>query len=493
MTCTCTHTAVDVYSRQDRFDPTRTTSLRAAWVSEMNKRFRRLRGLINQAIVEQDCFGMMSVYIPLAHRAFAFPRTSDKIAGFMKWIDQQVQNGILQVGDISQIGKSIDGAWTNKYVYDSYKRGVIRARYELDKNGFKVPSMEATGGIGASMSTPFHMDRVGALYTRVFTGLKGITDTMDQQISQVLGEGLINGDHPRLLARKLNSVISGQGRQSLGITDSLGRSISPERRARMLARTEVIRAHHQAVVQEYENWKVEGVNVMAEWVSAGYNVCPECQDLEVGGPYTLEEVRDMLPAHPDCRCTTIPVKVEDVSKKEGEYLKFSEKNVDKATSFYRDDRQEVKQFLEGSEFHSNAVRAYTSHAYEGIQKSVDAGMLNNYARGLEELITSNPIKRNLELVRVEMKKEKIQQYLNAKVGSVFSETRFTSASLVNTEKLGTLWTSEPGKNVNLIIQAKKGQAIANISNLRELEYVVQRNSSFKILKKEGQNIWVRLQ
>jgi len=312
MTCTCTHTAVDVYSRQDRFDPTRTTSLRAAWVSEMNKRFRRLRGLINQAIVEQDCFGMMSVYISLAHRAFAFPRTSDKIAGFMKWIDQQVQNGILQVGDISQIGKSIDGAWTNKYVYDSYKRGVIRARYELDKNGFKVPSMEATGGIGASMSTPFHMDRVGALYTRVFTGLKGITDTMDQQISQVLGEGLINGDHPRLLARKLNSVISGQGRQSLGITDSLGRSISPERRARMLARTEVIRAHHQAVVQEYENWKVEGVNVMAEWVSAGYNVCPECQDLEVGGPYTLEEVRDMLPAHPDCRCTTIPVKVEDV-------------------------------------------------------------------------------------------------------------------------------------------------------------------------------------
>jgi SPP1 gp7 family putative phage head morphogenesis protein len=314
MTCNCTHTVVNVYTRQNRFDPTRTTSLRAAWVRDVNIRFRRLRGLINQAIVEQDCFGLMSVYQAPARRAFAFPRTSDKVAGFMTWLDRQVKEGILDVRDISQVGKSIDGAWTNKYVYDSYKRGVIRARYELEKNGFPVPSLKASGGIEASMSTPFHMDRVGALYTRTFTGLKGITDAMDQQISQVLGQGLIDGDHPRLLARKLNAVISGKGRQTLGVTDSLGRSISPERRARMLARTEVIRAHHQAVVQEYENWKVEGVNVMAEWVSAGYNVCPECQDLEVGGPYTIEEVRNMIPAHPNCRCTTIPVKMEEKSK-----------------------------------------------------------------------------------------------------------------------------------------------------------------------------------
>jgi len=314
MTCTHTHTAVDVYTRQNRFDPTRTISLRAAWVREMNKRFRRLRGLINAAIIDQDCFGMMTTYMPPARKAFAFPRTSDKVAGFMNWLDTQVKEGMLEVKDIRQVGQGIDAAWTNKYVSDSYKRGVIRARDELKKGGFGVPSIEATGGIDASMSTPFHMDRVGALYTRVFSELKGITDAMDSQISQVLGQGLIDGDHPRLLARKLNSVISGKGRQTLGITDSLGRAISPERRARMLARTEVIRAHHQAIVQEYENWKVEGVEVMAEWVTAGYRVCPECQDLETGGPYTIEEVRNMLPAHPNCRCTTIPVKAKDSLK-----------------------------------------------------------------------------------------------------------------------------------------------------------------------------------
>jgi len=311
MTDTCIHTKADIYIRQDRFDPTRTTSLRAAWVREMNKRFRRLRGLINRAIIDQDCFGQLSAYAPPAHQAFAFPRTSDKVAGFMKWIDQQVQEGILEVADISQVGQSIDGAWTNKYVYDSYKRGVIRARYELKKGGFGVPGIEETGGIDASMSTPFHMDRVGALYTRTFTELRGITDAMDNQISQILGQGLIDGDNPRLLARKLNAAISGKGMGELGLTDDIGRFIPAERRARMLARTEVIRAHHQAIVQEYENWKVEGVEVMAEWVTAGYRVCPQCEDLEMGGPYTIEEVRNMIPAHPNCRCTTIPVKKKE--------------------------------------------------------------------------------------------------------------------------------------------------------------------------------------
>ncbi|MHA1290043.1 MAG: hypothetical protein ACTSPB_21890, partial [Candidatus Thorarchaeota archaeon] len=39
-----------------RYDPTRTTHLRNAFVRDLNKRFRALRGIIRRAIVEQDCF-----------------------------------------------------------------------------------------------------------------------------------------------------------------------------------------------------------------------------------------------------------------------------------------------------------------------------------------------------------------------------------------------------------------------------------------------------
>jgi SPP1 gp7 family putative phage head morphogenesis protein len=157
------------------------------------------------------------------------------------------------------------------------------------------------------MSGPFHADRVGLLYTRTFNGLKGITDAMDNQISQVLAQGLADGDNPRLLAKKLTSTISGPF-GDLGITDTLGRFIPAERRAQTLARTEVIRAHHQATIQEYKNWAAERVKVKAEWVTAGYNVCPECAALE-GQVFKLTEIENMIPVHPNCRCVAIPLDV----------------------------------------------------------------------------------------------------------------------------------------------------------------------------------------
>jgi len=213
----------------------------------------------------------------------------------------------------------VESAWTNKYILDSYKRGVIRSRYELQKAGFGIPSIDKTGGIAISMATPFHIDRLGLLYSRAFSELKGITAQMDQQISRVLAEGIANGDNPRLLAKKLVSTINGIGRDKLGLDISYTR-ISPktgeeivvkyfmpaERRAEIMARTEVIRAHHQAMIQEYRNWALEGVYVKGEWKTAGDDrVCKKCAELE-GHVYTLDEIEPMIPYHPQCRCIALP-------------------------------------------------------------------------------------------------------------------------------------------------------------------------------------------
>jgi len=100
--------------------------------------------------------------------------------------------------------------------------------------------------------------------------------------------------------------ISGKGVGELGLTDSLGRYISPMRRASMLARTEVIRAHHLATIQEYRNWGLEGIRVQAEWSTAGDDrVCSRCMALE-GRIFTLDEIEPMIPLHPGCRCISLP-------------------------------------------------------------------------------------------------------------------------------------------------------------------------------------------
>ncbi len=292
-------------------DPTRTTALRNAFAREMRKRFRKIRALIVKAIVEEDVFGLGSPVTITAlqrtpgRRRFAFLRSAAKLSGFMRWLRTMVDNEVIAVTDIDQVGESIEAAWNNKYIFDSYRRGVIRARYQLKQAGFDVPTLGATGGIDIALSSPFHLDRVGLLYTRTFNELRGITAAMDQQISRVLAQGMADGLGPRIIARHLNAVIKGGG-ADLGLTDTLGRYMPAERRAQVLARTEIIRAHAEAQLQEYRNWRVAEVHVKAEWVTAGDDrVCPECADLE-GSIFTIEKASGMLPLHPQCRCAWIP-------------------------------------------------------------------------------------------------------------------------------------------------------------------------------------------
>ena len=313
---TALHNEITVNSRN--YDPTRTTVLRNIFAGKMTQRFRELITVIRKAIVVEDCFGLQDnklftfQMITPGYRAFAFPLSAQKIDAFMEWLQQQIDKGILETTQIPQIGEAIKQPWTNTYIEDSYKRGVLRARYEMKKAGFDVPSIDATGGIEMSMSTPFHIDRLGVLYGRAFSGLKGITTAMDTQISRILAQGIADGDGPILLSRKLVATINGSGMGDLAISDSIGRFIPAFRRAKMLARTEIIRAHHQAMIQEYENWRVEGVIVQAEWMTAGDNrVCSICESLQGNGPlqggaYPLEMIRNMIPRHPQCRCIALP-------------------------------------------------------------------------------------------------------------------------------------------------------------------------------------------
>lgn len=302
---------MDVYKASRQYDPTRTTTLRNLFARDMNRRFDAITTSIWTKVVTEDCFGLNPQEFTFNAAQYLFPRSSEKVAAFMQWLKEQTDKGLLSVYQFEQVGESIDKAWQNLYITDSYKRGIIRARYELQKAGFKnIPTIEATGGIEMSMMTPLHMDRLGLLYSRVYSDLKGITAAMDTQISRILTQGMADGDGPILLARKMIGAINGTGMGDLALTDKLGRFIPAKRRAEILARTEIIRAHHQATIQEYRNWGVWGVNVLAEMITAGDDrVCPICEALTLTNPYTLDEAMNLIPVHPQCRCLCLPYEV----------------------------------------------------------------------------------------------------------------------------------------------------------------------------------------
>jgi len=305
------------YQQISRYDPTRTTTLRALWARDMKRRFAELARVIYEAVVTQNCFGLKRPdvkthqVVPPGQEAFAFLRDPQKVEAFMRWLKLQEERGLLSTSQYQQIGSAINGAWTNKYVADSYKRGIMRARQELQKAG--VPSLDSTGGIDASFGTPFHMDRVGLFYTRVFTELTGVTTAMDTTISQILAQAMIDGDGPVVIARKLMSAVNGGTLGDLAMIDKLGRYIPAKQRALMIARTETIRAFHLAAIQEYRNWGVLGIYVQAEWMTAGDDkVCSVCAGHE-GKLYSLDEAEGMIPVHPNCRCVCLPY-LEELKK-----------------------------------------------------------------------------------------------------------------------------------------------------------------------------------
>lgn len=276
-------------------DPTHTTTIRRRFEGELARRFRRLKGLVNQSLIENDALGLRRQTIgdqALRPGEFAFNRSGQKVSGFMEWLREQQAEGILDVTPGTPVREAADNAWTNIYVRRAYDKGVSDAAGRMRRAGATVePSW-----VNSAFNRPIHADRLGLIYTRTFEQLKGITETMDQQISRVLAEGVATGQNPMQIARTINERVD-----KIGIT-----------RARVLARTEVISAHAEASINSYEEAGLEGVEIEAEVSTAGDGrVCEECERLARNGPYTLQRARGMIPAHPRCRCAVLPAIKDD--------------------------------------------------------------------------------------------------------------------------------------------------------------------------------------
>jgi SPP1 gp7 family putative phage head morphogenesis protein len=281
---------VHTIEKRKRIDPTKTTVLRTRFARAMRVRFNDLKQAIRKSIVDNDGFGLSRNKIRV-HKvepgSFDFTRSADKHAAFMDWLKQAQSDGILQVRRGTPIASAASNSWMNVYIDTAYQRGIQTAAMQLRAAGGQVSDR----WISAAFNQPIHADRVGLIYTRNYNELTGITDAMDQKISRVLAEGLANGDGAEDLADNITSVVDGIG----------------EARAEMLARTEVIAAHAEGQLNSFAEAGVEGVNLLAEWATAGDDaVCPECQDKE-GEQMSIDDARGEIPLHPNCRCAWIPV------------------------------------------------------------------------------------------------------------------------------------------------------------------------------------------
>ena len=235
---------------------------------------------------------------------WAFQTDKRKVNLFEKWLKTQVQIDVLTVTE----AKASEAYW-KKYVQQGYEKGAGRAFDDVRKPALasgqeQLAFFEGTKEefLRQSFARPVAIKKVKRLAERVFTGLKDVTDDMDNILRQQLTEGLTQGMNPKDIARKM--IKEGIGDKTRGV----------QSRAERIARTEIIRAHAEGQLDALEDLGVTEVGVMVEWSSAGDDrVCPMCSALD-GVVLTIKEARGILPRHPNCRCAHIPANVGESKK-----------------------------------------------------------------------------------------------------------------------------------------------------------------------------------
>jgi SPP1 gp7 family putative phage head morphogenesis protein len=244
--------------------------------------------VIRQAVGADDALGLETNKVAPPPR-FDFKRDPEKVSAFIDWLRRSHQDGILELRR-GTAQRSAPGAWQDIYIQSAYQKGLQQAASQMRKAGARVDQ----SFVDAAFLRPVHADRVGLIYTRAYTDLKGITDAMDAGISRVLAQGIAEGVEPMEMARRIVDRVVG-----IGIA-----------RARTLARTEIIGSHAAATLNSFKEAGLEGVNVLAEFATAGDNkVCERCAALE-GKLYSIEEAEGLIPVHPNCRCTFIPAVID---------------------------------------------------------------------------------------------------------------------------------------------------------------------------------------
>lgn len=141
------------------------------------------------------------------------------------------------------------------------------------------------------MAQPMYVspDVVRIVEARAAALVKGLTDDMRKRIVTELVDGISKGEGSNELARRIRDEVD----------------VSMER-ASVIARTETMTAFNDAAK---DNYAVNGVTEV-EWLSSTEDgrLCEECADLN-GKKYLIDSAPD-CPAHPNCRCTLLPVIAE---------------------------------------------------------------------------------------------------------------------------------------------------------------------------------------
>lgn len=233
----------------------------------------------------ENVLGSTNPPILISNTRWQFSTSPQKLEAFQHWLRSQISQEIT--------GATNEELW-HRYIQAGWHKGAARA-FDDTKRSRRMRSLATTDQaldfyagtkdqfLRSSFNQPVAIEKVKLLASRAFEDLEGITNDMSTRMSHVLVDGLVQGKHPRHIAKDLVDQVG------------LGR-----KRSEMISRTELVRSHSEGQLEALESLGVEEVGVAVEWSTADDGtVCPACEALQ-GIVLKISEAHGMIPRHPNC-------------------------------------------------------------------------------------------------------------------------------------------------------------------------------------------------
>lgn len=280
-------------------DPSFTLSIRNKAIKEITKRFSLIKNLIKKSLKENHFFRINNAD-RFQDSPFQYTTSEEYIEAFMQWLQETIDEAIFDdIADAERL-------WLNEYIKQSYEKGITLSQAALEnaspalgvQTGQLATTISLTQSTAQRLLIPVHLERTKTIYSRAYGDLKGVTETMSRGIRDVLTEGIFAGQNPNKLAEKIIEKVDG-----IGIN-----------RAKLVARTEIIRANQLAVITDADatsdSFKALGVETKFKWRTGDDDRVRATHKARNNKIYDRETVLGLI-GEPNCRCAVFPV-YEDI-------------------------------------------------------------------------------------------------------------------------------------------------------------------------------------
>jgi hypothetical protein len=136
-------------------------------------------------------------------------------------------------------------------------------------------------------------------------------------------------------------------------------------------------------------------------------------------------------------------------------------------------------------FMQRKIEKNSNKEYKRLFDKKNEVILKQRINDISNYIFDNKISRDMELYRG-IKGEGVEFFNSLKVGDFYKDVSFSSTSSDFTK------TRMFSDGLTIKILAKKGSSVADIKNERESEYLIDRNSRFKVVDRKGSGLTVEL-